>query len=104
VEEAGDWNIVSGQLHCPVTQSGCRVATVESFDDTAFVIENWTAEAFVIRKGGEDIATGAAPNRPWANAFYDAAHQRLVFQYLPDIEPDEPIEQRTFEVTMGGGG
>lgn len=39
VEEAGDWNIVSGQLHYPVTQSGCRVVTVESFDDTAFVIE-----------------------------------------------------------------
>jgi len=39
VEEAGDWNIVSGQLHCPVTRSGCRVATAKSFDDTAFVIE-----------------------------------------------------------------
>ena len=30
---------MSGQLHCPVTQSGCRVATAESFDDTTFVIE-----------------------------------------------------------------
>ncbi|MCR4407941.1 MAG: hypothetical protein NUW24_13660 [Anaerolineae bacterium] len=39
VEEAGNWNITSGQLHCPVTQSGCRVATTESFGDTAFVIE-----------------------------------------------------------------
>ncbi|MBC7251042.1 MAG: hypothetical protein H5T62_12255 [Anaerolineae bacterium] len=39
VEEEGDWDIVSDQLHCPVTQSGCRVATAESFDDTAFVVE-----------------------------------------------------------------
>ncbi|MDY7042410.1 MAG: hypothetical protein SVX38_16260, partial [Chloroflexota bacterium] len=70
----------------------------------AFVIENWPAETFVIRKGGVEIASSAAPNRPWVNAFYDAAHRRLVFQYLPDIEPDEPTEQRTFEVSVGGGG
>ena len=70
----------------------------------AFVIENWPAETFVIRKGGVEIASGAAPNRPWANAFFDAAHQRLVFQYLPDIEPGEPTEQRIFEVSVGGRG
>ena len=79
VEEEGEWNIADEQLHCSVGQDGCRMATTESCDDTAFGHQGLLIFDFHTLFWRSGVIVGVAGNEEFGQA---APHRLLTRQVL----------------------